>query len=299
MTPFQFVQQYHKLVVHDPRLKLNCSINVQRYISGMPSEGRREYERILSRIAIRHLKLGFIRDIPTWFKIPNSDEMDPHEEFSKPGLRRAFGGRASPDELRDALRLARLVDRCTSGGATDYAQKWFGLDCNAFVGNYQGITPSASIASYVKGYGQGKIKGATNDIYLVRELLPLPPVEKVEDIVAGTVIVTYRPDKVTSYGNHWGHIGLVDSFQAGTSPSKKFLKIVEWGRKGGVGAHVDGPKEIKLLHEDLSSTINTHRGKKLFAFWDKNGKDLRIFLDASRWDHISHRGWHIGTTYET
>jgi hypothetical protein len=299
MSPFQYVHLYHNLVVHDPRLGIHCSANITRYISGMPDDNREEYGEILRQIAIRHLKLKYTKHIPTWFSIPNSDLVDPYEEFSKPGLRRALGGRASPDEYRDALRLARLVDRCTGDGAMTYAQKWFGLDCNAFVGNYQGISPSSSITSYVHGYGQGKLKGATEDVYMTRDLLPLPPITKEDDIRPGTVLVTFRPDKITKYGDHWGHIALVESFGPGSSASKRSIKIVEWGQKGSIAAHVDGAKEVTLLHEDLSKTIKAFKGKDVFAFWDKNGKDLRIFLDASGWNHIAHRGWNIGTSYET
>ena len=168
--------------------------------------------------------------------------MDPNEEFSKPGLRRAFAGRASPEEFLDTLRLARLVGRCTSDNAPTYGQAWFGLDCNAFVGNYQGISPSSSIASYVSGYGtKAEIKGATDDVYITRNLLPLPPIEKVEDIKKGTVIVTYRPGSTTSHGDHWGHIGLVQSFGPDPAPNKMSLHVIEWGKKGGIASHTDGP----------------------------------------------------------
>lgn len=300
MTPLQYVQQFHKLIVHDPLLGIHSTIDVTRYISGMKDSQRKEYEAILSRIATRHLKLKYVKHIPTWFTIPNSDKMVSYEEFSKPGLRRAYGGRASPHELADALRLAVLVDRCKPEKATDYAQTWFGLDCNAFVGNYLGISPSCSISSYVNGYGNSeKISGATNDVYLSRDKVPLPPIARVDDIRAGTVLVTYRPGKKTQWGDHWGHIAVVDTFEGSTAPGKAMIKIVEWGQKGSIGAHVSGAREVNLLHEDLSGTIKKFSGKKIFAFWDKNKEDLRIFLDSTSLNAYAHRGWHIASTWET
>lgn len=294
--PSEYLELFQSLRVHDPGLGISCTVEVSRYISGMPDDGRAEYEKVLGELAIRHLKVGYVSQIPNWFKIPNSEKVPPYEEFTREGLRRAYGGRASHDELRDALRLACLVGRCKPDGAAAYGQKWFGLDCNAFVGNYQGIAPSASISSYVNGYGKGKIPGATQDVNLCRDLLPLPPIARAEDIVAGTVLVTFRPDTLTAHGDRWGHIALVESL-ADAGPTKKAITIVEWGSAGGTAAHVDR-KAITLERGDLSKTIGALHGKKVFYFWDKGKADLRIFLDASGWDQIEHRGYRVGMTLE-
>ena len=48
MAPYEFVQKYHKLLVQDSRLGLHCTLDITRYISGMPDENRKEYAKILS-----------------------------------------------------------------------------------------------------------------------------------------------------------------------------------------------------------------------------------------------------------
>lgn len=298
MFPSIYLSQYHGLSIKDDALGMSGLADLHRYVSGMPSDNRTEYGRLLSKLCTRHLKIGNTNNVPTWFTIPNDGRIPWYEEFSKPGLRRAYGGRGSYSEIRDAVRLACLVDRCKPGEAKAYAEKWFGQDCNAFVGNYLGISPSSSVTSYVAGYGEsGKIKGATSDVYITRDLLPLKPITDVSKIIPGTVIITYRPGTTTRWGNHWAHIGLVDIFGPSAAGDEAVIGIVEWGKKGGVDAHTDS-KTIKLLHEDLSGKINRFKGQEIYAFWDHGNKDLRIFLDASPLNHIPSRGWNIGTSYE-
>lgn len=298
MFPSEYVSKYHNLIIKDDGLGVHCSVELRKYISGMPSDNNTEYGKLLSKIATRHLKIGYTNNIPTWFTIPNDSRIPWWEEFSKPGLRRAYGGRGSYSEICDAVRLACLVDRCKPGGAKAYAEKWFGQDCNAFVGNYLGISPSSSVTSYVAGYGNSeKIAGATSDVYMTRGLLPLKPVTDISKIRAGTVLITYRPGTTTRWGDHWAHIGLVDAFGANASGDGGLISIAEWGQKGGFDAHYNS-KSIDLLHGDLSGTINRFKGKEIYAFWDYGKKDLRIFLDASPLAHIPSRGWNIGTGYE-
>ena len=299
MFPSEFLRCYHAMLVVDPLQSIYCIVSLKRYISGMPSDGRAEYAATLGAVASKCLGLKSASSVPTWFRVPHSSKIAPTEDFSRPGMRRAYGGRASPEEVRDTLRLAHLVGRCKSLGPKAYAEKWFGLDCNAFVGNYQGISPSSSVESYVAGYGtQEKIKGATEDVYLTRSLLPLPPVKDVAGIGPGTVIVTYGA--ANSWGSHWRHIALVESFVPNATGTGGKISIVEWGLPGGWDKHTDYDRAIELRHEDFSWKVKRFTGKRLYAFWnDKLKTELRVFLDASAWSHIACRGWHIGEKWET
>jgi hypothetical protein len=175
------------------------------------------------------------------------------------------------------------------------------------VGNDQGISPNTGIAGYVAGYGtSGEIGGASADVYMTRDLLPLPPVTAESQIVPGTVLVTYRPYKETSYGHHLSHIALVNTLSKVGSDHK--IEICEWGHAGRITEH-RSTKTIKLEHEKFFDgavtpdwSVSRLKGKKLFGFWDYNTKykknDLRFFLDASSWNDLNHRGWNMGTQYE-
>jgi len=51
----------------------------------------------------------------------------------------AFVGKGSPEQCQLILEFAAawgLATPATQGGVQDYADKWLGLDCNGFVGNY-------------------------------------------------------------------------------------------------------------------------------------------------------------------
>jgi hypothetical protein len=110
-------------------------------------------------------------------------------------IRRAFMGKGSPQDLKDALWLAhrygyiRNPARPRAGALTlkDYCRTYTGLDCNGFVGNYLAQHHNTSIEVY----------GA-----LANRLT------RVEQIQSGTSLVWVPPQ-----GGQYPHIAIVNSAQ--------------------------------------------------------------------------------------
>lgn len=321
MTPFQFVDTYHNLPVNDSRLGLNVNLDLKVYKSGWFPDDQTKATQVLDAVARKccGLKRGNA-DLPAVFRIGADPRVDPTEEFYCQGIRRAFGGRGSPDEIKDALRLAVLGGVTTHSQAKKYAEDQFGQDCNAFVGNYLGLSPMLAIPAYALGYGRGPIAGGTRDIDACRDLLPLPVRDDPTKVVPGDVIVTWGSLHPT-HKWRWRHIALVEELKnvsnRGTKEGEAAiwgaeLKIAEWGTAGGRAKH-QSTKTIKLIadlhrwkpHPDWyvlwQELAQTMPGKKLVGFQDSdenNPQTLRFFLDASSLDFIWHRGLHIRNRFE-
>jgi len=296
MSPFEYLDRYHKLQVVDQKLGLAANVNITKYISGWTHDNMGEYMAVLSSIAVFH-KLKGPSLVPDRFAIDDS-RMHSWETFYKASVRRTFEGRGSPDDITDTLRLAVWGGRCSTGGASAYAAKWFGQDCNAFVGNYQGVSPSSAIFAYALGYGgSGTIPGATPDVYASRNLLPLNPDKDFKEIAEGDVLCTYG--SADKNGNRWRHIALVNDItllgQPAGDAQDAILSIAEWGAAGDLPAHKVENAKVTLKRGKLCDALP---GKTVTAFsgHDPEGKAaLRIFFDASSlWDYDS-RGWQVGS----
>jgi hypothetical protein len=311
MTPEDFLRDYHKIVINDAKLGINAVLNVTNYISGTTPAGRTELGKVAGNIAgayfgSKHWSMSDLIKQSQPFYIKGSKVIDPTEPFTYGSLQRAFGGRASPEEMSDALRLAVAVKRCKPENATAYGQKWFGSDCNAFVGNWLGVSPSTSISAYVNGYGGKTPSGATPDVLVTKDIVKLPPITDPAKIKSGSVVVTFGP-KGSEDGTNWKHIALVQSF-APQGGGKYTLTMAEWGQAGGFETHMTrnktitltGDKTIKDPHRD-SGEATFLTGQKTLAFWTKRkGKDvLRFFLDSTPLDYLDHRGYEVGGLYGT
>lgn len=290
MNPFDFVSTYHKLTVHDPKLGISFTGGIWMYVSGS-SGGKEvrngEYNAVMSAIAVR-LKLAGPSAVPATFYL-NDPQISPTEPFFQPGIRRAYAGRGSADEIRDATRLAVLTKRCKAYEAKTYMEGWFGQDCNSFAGNYQGISPNHSIRAWAKGYKDNEnISGATNDVYVTEGLLPLPVVTDPAQITTGTIIITDSAEK------QFRHIAVVNSYVPITTGSKPSgtLEVAEWGQAGkDESAHARKAEKVDLLYTETPGMGKT----KVWAFKDGTGKkNFRFFLDASKLDSLPCRGWHVG-----
>jgi hypothetical protein len=313
VSPQDLLRSYHAIVVNEPKLKINAAVNVINYISDMPSANRAEANRVGGRMAknyfgTKHGSLSDLQRLPQPFYIKTSKVFAPDEPFTAGSLVRAFGGRASPDELVDALRLAVATHCCEPNGVAAYAQKWFGLDCNAFVGNWLGVSPGTSISAYANGYGEGIPSGATPDVLVTKDIVRLPPVTDPAAIGEGTLVLTFgTPDKKSP--SHWKHIAIVQSVRpAGTG--KYYLTLAEWGRPGNFEDHMTRDKLVTLTDQrtlDWTSSAGEAKtskllgGAKCLAYrTTRFGKDvLCVFLDSSKLDYLSSRGWDIGGHYGT
>lgn len=283
---------YHFLDCQDLRIGVFGVGDVRKYISGTALKGAGgEQSAILGWIG-RNNKVAAV---PPVFNILNDPRVDGDEPFYRETLARAFAGRASPAEYRDTVRLAFLAGRIKYPvDAPAYATLWFGQDCNAFVGNFLGLSPNISIAAYATGYGKsGKIPGAGTDIYAVRDFLPLPPVATVRDIRGGNVLVSYCATR----DDPWAHIALVSSFTLDPDGLGGTIMICEWGAPGGPDNHMSGPHRVKLITNWKCPHM---AGKPILCFEGKGDPQnhippsKRIFFDHATCDRFTTRGWNVG-----
>jgi hypothetical protein len=304
-TPAAFAGRYHAIGIQDPLLGISTTVDVQRYISGWKPENQAEFYRLLSVLAAR-MKLkspAAVRALSQPFFITgHPDRINPGEEWYDASLSRAYAGRASPDEISDAIRLAVFCGLNTQNKVTisaeAYGRKWFGLDCNAFVGNWLGISPSSAIFAYAHGYGTSeKLSGASPDVYATRKRLPVAPLTDPALIGCGSIVCTFG-EKDTR-GLRWRHIALVERIEPVQGDSY-LLWLAEWGQGGDIEKHRTSPAKGKPVTITLGRHCADLPGKDVLAFdsTDPQGKPAkRIFFDHHSMDDLPHRGWHVGGMY--
>ena len=300
-TPAAFAARYHRLGILDARLGIAASLDIQNYISGWKAENQTEFYRLLSGLA-RKLKLKSPAAVRAqsqpFFITGHPDRIDPGEEWYDASLSRAYAGRASPDEISDAVRLAVFCGLTKDPVA--YGQKWFGLDCNAFVGNWLGISPSTGIFAYAHGYGKGdKISGASPDVYTTRARVPLTPITDPAKIECGNVVCTFGSKDARGF--RWRHIALVEDIKP-QGGSQYQLWLAEWGTKGNIEKHRTPPAKPKLVDITLGKWCPELPKLDFLAFdgTDPDGEPAkRLFFDHHSLDDLPHRGWHVGGTYGT
>ena len=339
LAPKEFVESYHHIDINDSLMGINAHVEITNYIAGSDQPGFednnaqywRQLEKLVPLLADEYAvkSPGALNAMgnPVYFRPPTDslrlqqklkarpglqaiwDKIDPSEEFYIQSLRRAYGGRASPHEIRDAIRLA-IATGLTKLDAQGYAKKYCGLDCNTFAGNWLGISPSTGIAAYAHGYGTGKLSGATNDVYTTRHLVPLPPVASSAEFTQGNILTTYShtPDR---RGRRWRHIAVVHDIQPAAvnedGTGKWMIAIAEWGQKGEIGNHFKPMKEFtikrgKIAREEfpkidffyIETSVTVPDGEK-----NKSETGARLFLNSSSLDTMPNRGFHVGGTYGT
>jgi hypothetical protein len=305
MTPFEFADKYHQLQVEDSLLGLNVNLNISKYKADWAQEDVNEASAVLDLVAKRFLRLRGVGDVPAVFQISNNPKVDPSEQFCCAGIRRAFASRGSTGEMADALRIAFLVGRATPT-PKEYAEKWFGQDCNAFAGNWLGLSPMIAIGAYATGTGLGTTYSEQD----CRSFLPLPPrndeSQNLWGIQMGDALLTFgEQDK---RGIPWRHIAIVQSLTG--SLGSATLYMAEWGEKGGKPQHNHGPYPITLIPDLLAwkPTDKTLAGiqaslkkampnKKLIGFVGNTPQGtpgFRIFFGQGAAESLDTRGWHTG-----
>lgn len=311
MTPEDLLRQYHNVVVTEPKLGLNLSVNLTNYISGTPTAGRRERDLLAGEIAGAYFgsKMKSVSDLVKLsqpFYIKTSKVFAPTEPFTYGSLQRTFSGRASPEEISDVIRLAVAVKRCKPEGAAAYAKTWLGLDCNGFVGNWLGVAPGTSIHAYANGYGDGIPSGSSPDVLVTKDIIKLPPITDPAKIRRGSVLITYAP-KGHDQGTNWKHIALVESITP-QSDGKYSITIAEWGEPGTFEQHMSRNRTITLTEDKTikdphrkDGTATFLPGIRTLGYWTRRkGKDaIRVFLDSTRLDYLDSRGYDIGGLYGT
>jgi hypothetical protein len=163
-------------------------------------------------------------------------------------IRRAFMGKGSPQDLKDALWLAHRYgfiknpERPRAGALTlqQYCRTYTGLDCNGFVGNYLAQHHNTSIEVY------GDVANRLTSV---------------EEIQSGTSLVWVPP-----YGGRYPHIAIVNSAQvegdvlkwdlvqssgSGVSRNGEWVDGLRWG---------DWPKPVKEFKKDRKGHVYLPHG---------------------------------------
>lgn len=249
LTPTEYALEYHGLLINDTRQQLFSAVNITRYQNGPREQTSRE--RHLLKAAIAQI-LG-VRKLPSVFHFPPNDILDSIEPFYCQGLRRAFGGKGSPAEMADALRLAVRCGRIGKDAPYPtlalYATQFLGLDCNGLVGNYFGLSPEVSIGGWALGepgkllswseakqhkFGWGAAELAT------APYIPLQPRHSAFEAQNGDVLITVAGDQ------EFKHIALVDQVTP-IHEDRVRWSIVEWGQAGSRDKHIGQIREFNLV----------------------------------------------------
>jgi hypothetical protein len=144
MTPEEYADKYLHLtaVLYDGTVKevsirkylntgvvwaaLNKHVPLPSVPSGREKNAITEYFRVLSAVA------GALKtNHPTTFTLDGWS-------FDILGVQRAYSGKGSPAEILDALWLANRFKFVDGPSLQSYCDRFLGLDCNGFVGNYVG-----------------------------------------------------------------------------------------------------------------------------------------------------------------
>ncbi|MFZ1326518.1 MAG: hypothetical protein WAT67_10975 [Candidatus Contendobacter sp.] len=248
ISPSQYALGYHSLLINDLPQKLFASVNITRYQNGTRLECQQERD-ILKYHLKKILKVKLLQPA---FYFPVDDGMDSTKPFYNLGINRAYGGKGSPSEIADVIRLAVRCERIGKGKAVatidEYARQFLGLDCNGLVGNYHALSPEVLIWSWAEGE-PGKLLSWSKAKQLesgwgaaelaTASYIPLEPRRSIDEVCDGDILITVTPD------DHYKHIALVE----GSTPignDQVTWTIVEWGEAGNADKHIKRQKVAKL-----------------------------------------------------
>jgi hypothetical protein len=247
MKPSEYVRQYHSFRVNTvgpTGVHLSGTVHITKY----QVDGSGERAKLLQCLK-KLLGLKVLPNISTTteaFYFTNDDYMDPVEPFYWQGLKRAFYFKASPAEMRDALRLAYRCGRIgnrkdvlgqPSAAMTlgEYGNKFFGLDCNGLVGNYFNLSPALYIGCYAEmsakeeanvvkkvdasGYWNGWARAEA----LSLDYIPLAPRKSADEAKEGDILIDVQD------GTNWAHIAIVEDVTVIDKDTVSW-RVVEWGQ---------------------------------------------------------------------
>lgn len=110
-------------------------------------------------------KDALLREVSTELKLKGVPPLDfaiDGFKIHRFGVQKAFYGKGSPDEIDTAIWLASRYGRVRPDNIQAWCDKYLGLDCNGFVGNYWGTNPENPIT----WYDRNRRKGTPLGIYV-------------------------------------------------------------------------------------------------------------------------------------
>src|SRR5436190_15487517 len=119
ITASNYARQYHNLIVNDARQKMFASAHITEY--KVRSGGEMGLLLNALKVVLGLKKRVSVSGHYGAFYFPAGDVMDPAEPFYWEGIRRSFGFKASPAEMKDTLRVAYRCGRIGPAKTKDAA----------------------------------------------------------------------------------------------------------------------------------------------------------------------------------
>ena len=161
LTPLEFERRYHEVRVsyfNDHGFAASCIVDVYRYLMTGRTLGQTEQKAKDELQGLVSGELDRARGLPLI-------EVDRSHQLS---IARAFFGKGSPDDYAITLKHALRYKRTRPELLQKYCDKWFGLDCVAFVNNYfyalGRLVYVAENEKRVEDYGKGVLLNAVSEI---------------------------------------------------------------------------------------------------------------------------------------
>ena len=275
ITPLEFEQRYHKLLVTLDDLSM-VTVDVHKYrlrgskpalhhdtvaaenmkdkiISHLNDEIRAEskLEKAENKAATTHLLSAPLHVLLAILHHAFTQSMTD----AKPWIARVHMGKGWPEDIALTLSLVaryKLYDKSLDAklGVTKYCNDFIGLDCNGFVGNYARAIGSTLTASTYIGTFAPEAKRRT----------------KLDDVKANDVMVW--PD--------YGHITIIDSIgpvtKAPDGKPTREARVVESTAFTGLGNGRDG------LQNSLYAIRSVDAQKKFAIERPKGGKVNQVYI---------------------
>lgn len=132
LTPVQYAARYWELEV--PFSDGSVKVSIDKYHLGAPDPAQGKLWSKLKAHFHEHRKHN------TGYALPLTVNSETHEFRSTDELLRRvvspFYGKGSPEDCQITLQLAVLLGETTKANLQRYSDKYLGLDCNGFIGNY-------------------------------------------------------------------------------------------------------------------------------------------------------------------
>jgi hypothetical protein len=151
-------------------------------------------------------------------------------------IQMTFAGKGSPTQIRDTLWLASYFKRVSSKTIKTYCERYIGLDCNGFAGNFWGIDSNTPIDSYDTGRRK-----------------------ELAAVSVGDALVFYNKGGTSPF-----HLAVVDEVQI--RGAKLSLTIVQ---SAGLeqGLHVDSIGDQTIQKDAKGNLFFTRKGDTQLAFF--------------------------------
>ena len=218
--------------------------------------------------------------------IVNGDKVNTNYEAVKLHVVAPFYGKGSPEDCQIAAQLAVLTKRTSKEHLAHYCDKYMGLDCNGFVGNYlfhvrngnpwwilardrKDLGPSSSMDQFVAAGHPVKDLGAINpaNLHLFVEVDKALRVIPGGSSGAGHIVIS-QPNKYTPASFVFNSFGGLDMGYArkGAYGHPALWAVESTGPNGAIGLHESWyaiKKPVSTKHQTVNRGIyEVFRGSK-------------------------------------